>query len=77
MATPAEVVEQLCRLAVVAQQEVELPVAVVVEDGETPAVLDTVDAVDEGDVGERAVTVVAEEDVPLVSVQAVLADVDQ
>src|SRR5262245_30003958 len=73
----ALVAEQLGRLVVVAQDEVELAVAVEVGDRQPAAVLDAVGGVDEGHVRERAVAVVPEQDVALVAVQAVLADVEE
>ena len=61
MSPAARVVEELRGLTVVPQQEIELSVPVVVEDREATAVLDAVGRVDEGDVGEGAVAVVAVE----------------
>jgi len=67
----SDVLQELRRLLVVAQQQVHLAVVVVVEDRQSSPVLLPCDAVDEGDVGERAVAVVAEQDLALAPVEAV------
>src|SRR5437899_2435674 len=54
-----------------------MAVTVVVEDREATAILDPGNPVDEGDVRERAIPVVAEEYLAFVAVEAVLADVDE
>src|SRR5262245_66349502 len=73
----ALVAQELGGLMVVPQHQVELAVAIEVGDRETAAVLDTVGAVDVGDVGEGAVAVVPKEDLVLIAVQVVLADVPE
>src|SRR2546422_9768086 len=77
MARPALIVQQLGGLVEVPDQDVETAVTVVVEDRKATAILDPVSPVDEGDVRERAIPVVAEEYLAFVAVEAVLADVEE
>src|SRR5436309_1000873 len=77
MARSTLIVQQLGGLAVVPDQDVQMAVTVVVEDREATAILHPGSPVDEGDVRERPIPVVAEEYLAFVAVQAVLAEVDE
>ena len=68
---------ELRGLPVVAHHQVEPPVAIVVEHRQAPTVLGAVHARHVANLGEGAVAVVAEQDLALVAVQAVLADVEE
>src|SRR2546428_13553227 len=73
----ALVAQQLGRLAVVAQHEVEPPVAVVVEDREAAPILDAVGVVHPADLGEGPVAVVAEEAGALAAIETVVPEVQE
>src|SRR5438093_5475067 len=77
MARSTLIVQQIGGLAIVPDQDVDMAVTVVVEDREATAILHPGSPVDEGDVRERPIPVVAEEYLAFVAVEAVLADVDE